>query len=56
MSEIAARVEVVMTIETIHPSSLNITPAMPPSIVKGMNTANTTSVVAITDSHTSLVP
>ena len=30
-------------------------PAIPESIVSGMNTARITSVVAITDSHTSLV-
>ena len=55
VSVIAAVVEVHTTMVTIQPSSLNITPAMPGIMVRGMNTATTTSVVAITESHTSLV-
>ena len=47
--------ETVIQIDTIQPISLNIMPACPPSIVSGKNTATITIVVAITDTHTSLV-
>ena len=55
VSVMAAVVETHTTIVTIHPSSRNRMPAMPGTIVSGRNTATTTSVVAMTDSHTSLV-
>ena len=51
----ATVVEVHTTMVIIHPNSLNITPAMPDKVVKGINTTTITSVVAITDIHTSLV-
>ena len=51
----AAAVETQTTMVTIQPSSRNRIPAMPGTIVSGRNTATTTSVVAMTDSHTSLV-
>lgn len=51
----AAVVETQTTIETIQPSSRKRMPAMPGTIVSGMKTATTTSVVAMTESHTSLV-
>ena len=55
VSVIAAVVEVHTTIVTIQPSSLKRIPAIPGIMVSGINTATTTSVVAITESHTSLV-
>ncbi len=55
VSEIAIKVEVVVTIVTIQPNSRNMIPAIPVSVVKGTNTAIKTRVVAITDIHTSLV-
>ena len=51
----ATMVEVHTTMVTIQPNSLNMIPAKPVSIVKGTNTATITKVVAITDTHTSLV-
>ncbi|MPM15669.1 hypothetical protein SDC9_62040 [bioreactor metagenome] len=41
---------------TIHPSCLNITPAKPPTIVIGKNTATMVSVDAMMESETSSVP
>ena len=55
VKEMATKVEVQHTTVTIHPSSWNIIPAMPFNIVNGTNTATSTSVVAITDTHTSFV-
>ena len=55
VSEIATTVDVQQTTVTIQPSSLNMIPAIPESIVSGTNTATSTSVVAITETHTSLV-
>jgi hypothetical protein len=52
---IAAKVDVQHTIVTIHPNSLNNTPAIPVNMVKGTNTATITKVVAITEIHTSFV-
>ena len=51
----AVSVETHTTMVTIHPSSLNMMPASPGSMVSGTNTATITSVVAITEVHTSLV-
>ena len=51
----ATSVEVETTMVTIQPSSLKRMPARPVSIVSGMNTAAMTSVVAMTEVHTSLV-
>ncbi len=45
-----------MMIVTIHPSCLNITPAKPPTMVIGRNTAMMVSVEAITERETSSVP
>ena len=55
VSVIATTVDVQHTTVTIHPNSWNIIPAIPLSIVSGTNTATSTSVVAITDTHTSFV-
>ena len=49
----AAAVETLTTIDTIQPNSRNMMPERPDTNVSGRNTV--TSVVAITDSHTSLV-
>ncbi len=43
-------------IVTIHPNCLNITPAKPPTMVIGKNTAIIVRVEAITESDTSSVP
>ncbi len=51
----AAVVDTQTTMVTIQPSSRNRIPDRPEIIVRGRNTATTTSVVAMTDSHTSLV-
>ncbi len=45
-----------MMMDTIHPSCLNITPAKPPTMVIGRNTAMMVSVEAITERDTSSVP
>ena len=55
VSEIATTVEVQQTTVTIQPSSWNMIPAIPLSMVSGTNTATSTKVVAITDTQTSLV-
>ncbi len=55
VSEMAISVEVEVTMVTIQPNSLNMIPAIPVSVVRGINTAANTKVVAITDTHTSLV-
>ena len=55
VSVIATKVETHTTMVTIQPNSLNITPAIPPTKVNGKNTATITKVVAITETHTSLV-
>ena len=55
VSEIATSVEVQQTTVTIHPSSWNMIPAIPLSMVSGTNTATRTRVVAITEIQTSLV-
>ena len=51
----ATTVEVHTMMVTNQPSSLNMMPAIPVSIVSGTNTTTITRVVAITDTHTSLV-
>lgn len=51
----AAAVETLTTIDTIQPNSRNMMPERPDTNVSGRNTATVTSVVAITDSTTSLV-
>ena len=53
--EMATTVEVHTMMVTSHPSSLNIMPAIPVSIVRGTNTTTITRVVAMTDTQTSLV-
>ena len=55
VSVIATVVDVHTVMVTIHPSSWNIIPARPESIVRGTNTAQVTSVVAITETQTSFV-
>ncbi len=42
--------------QTIQPNCLNRIPVIPDTKVSGKNTATVTSVVTITESHTSLVP
>ena len=54
--EIAVSVEVHTVIQTIHPNCLNKIPVIPVTRVSGKNTATVTSVVTITDNHTSFVP
>jgi len=56
VSEIAVTVEVQTVIQTIQPNCLNKIPVIPVTNVKGKNTATVTSVVTITEVHTSLVP
>lgn len=51
----AAMVETVSVIDTIQPSELKSTPAIPLIIVRGRNTAIVVNVDAITDTPTSLV-
>ena len=55
MRVIAAVVDTHTTMVTIQPSSFMKMPIMPGSMVRGTNTATSTSVVAMTDVHTSLV-
>ena len=55
VSVIAITVEVQHTTVTIQPKDLNMIPAIPSIMVNGMNTAQSTRVVAITLTHTSFV-
>jgi len=51
----AATVEVTTVMVTIQPNSLNMTPIMPPTMVRGKNTATITKVDRMTETQTSLV-
>src|SRR5574344_435300 len=55
VSDIAANIETAITMVIIQPNCLNIIPETPSKKVSGKNTANSTNVVAIMDSETSLV-
>ena len=52
----AAVVDTIMMMETIQPSCLNMTPAIPVIMVRGRNTHSMVSVDAITEIPTSAVP
>ena len=51
----AAMVETELMMATIHPNCLKISPAIPPTMVRGMKTASRVSVEAMMEMETSLV-